>query len=128
ATPSMNLIVTGEEAAQSLGLAVDRFRKTTFVAASLMVGAVVSLTGLIGFVGLFVPHLMRLFLGQDHRSLLPGATLFGASLLILADWGSRDLLNLVGRTSQLPVGVITALIGGPLFFYLLKRSMGDKQP
>lgn len=123
---SMNLIVTGQESAQSLGLDVEAFRKKTFLAASLMVGAVVSLTGLIGFVGLFVPHLMRLVVGSDHRRLLPAAALFGATLLIVADWGSKNLLNFFGLNTELPIGVLTALIGGPLFFYLLKRAMGER--
>ena len=117
----MNLMATGDESAQYLGLDVNRFRKRTFFAASLMIGATVSLSGLIGFVGLFIPHMMRLILGSDHRLLLPASGLFGASFIVLADWLARTLLSGASYQTQLPVGVITALVGGPFFVYLIKR-------
>lgn len=119
----MNLMAAGEESAQYLGLDLYRFRARLFVAASLMVGATVSLAGLIGFVGLFVPHMMRLLLGSDHRLLLPASALFGASFLVLADWVARTALSGMAFQTQLPVGVLTALIGGPFFVYLLKRRV-----
>jgi len=118
----MNLIATGEESAQYLGLDVHKFRRRIFFAASLMIGATVSLSGLIGFVGLFVPHMMRLWLGSDHRLLLPASGLFGAAFLVLADTLARTAFSGGAYQTQLPVGVITALIGGPFFVYLLKRG------
>lgn len=118
----MNLIATGEESAQYLGLDVNKFRQRIFFAASLMIGATVSLSGLIGFVGLFVPHMMRLWLGSDHRFLLPASGLFGAFFLIMADWLARSAFSGASYQTQIPVGVITALIGGPFFVYLLKRG------
>ncbi|HKX11758.1 MAG TPA: iron ABC transporter permease [bacterium] len=117
----MNLMSMGDATAQYLGLDVEKFRRHLFFAASLMIGATVSLSGLIGFVGLFIPHMVRLKLGSDHRLLLPAAALFGASFLVLADWGARSLLAGSSYQTQLPVGVITALVGGPFFVYLLKR-------
>jgi cobalamin transport system permease protein len=117
----MNLMAMGDQTAQYLGLNVERFRKQIFFAASLMIGATVSLSGLIGFVGLFIPHMMRLIFGSDHRLLLPASALFGASFLILADLVARTLLSGATYQTQLPVGVITALVGGPFFVYLLKR-------
>jgi len=117
----MNLMAMGDESASYLGLDVEKFRKIIFFAASLMIGATVSLSGLIGFVGLFIPHMVRLKLGSDHRLLLPAAALFGASFLILADLAGRSLLSGSHYQTQLPVGVITALVGGPFFVYLIKR-------
>jgi ABC-type Fe3+-siderophore transport system, permease component len=117
----MNLMALGEENAQYLGLNVERFRKVIFFSASLMIGATVSVSGLIGFVGLFIPHMMRLTLGSDHRLLLPASALFGASFLILADLLARTLVAGADYQTQLPVGVITALVGGPFFVYLVKR-------
>jgi len=117
----MNLIATGEESARYLGLDVEKFRKQIFFAASLMIGATVSLSGLIGFVGLFIPHMVRLTLGSDHRLLLPASALFGATFIVLADLMARTLLSGAAYQTQLPVGVITALVGGPFFVYLVKR-------
>ena len=105
------------EAAKQLGVEVERQRRILLVATSLMVGAAVSVAGLIGFVGLIIPHLLRLLLGPDHRLLVPSAALGGAAFLVLCDTVARTLLE--GR--ELPVGAITALAGGPLFLYLLRR-------
>jgi iron complex transport system permease protein len=121
-SPAMNLVSLGEETAQQLGLNVARMRKIIFFAASLIVGACVASAGLIGFVGLFVPHMARLRFGPDHRVLLPVAAWGGGAFLVLCDWLSKELLTQAGMGSQLPVGVITALIGGPYFFYLMRRS------
>jgi iron complex transport system permease protein len=117
----MNLLAMGDEAAEYLGVKVERLRKLIFFAASLMIGATVSLAGLIGFVGLFIPHMVRLILGSDHRLLLPASALFGGIFLVLADWLGRSLLAGEAYQTQLPVGVITALIGGPFFVFLVKR-------
>lgn len=117
----MNLMAMGDQSAQYLGLDVEKFRRQIFFAASLMIGATVSLSGLIGFVGLFIPHMVRLKLGADHRLLLPASALFGAAFLVLADLAARSLLAGANYQTQLPVGVLTALIGGPFFVYLVKK-------
>lgn len=117
----MNLISLGEEAASQLGLDIRRYRTLIFFAASLMVGATVAIAGLIGFVGLFVPHLMRLLLGADHRLLVPASAMGGAIFLIASDFLARTLFMHASLQTQLPVGVITALVGGPFFVYLMKR-------
>ncbi|MCK6557367.1 iron ABC transporter permease [Candidatus Binatia bacterium] len=115
---ALNLLALGEEGALHLGVDVHRARRSVFVAAALLVGAVVSVTGMIGFVGLIVPHVMRLLLGADHRLLMPASLLAGAIFLVWADTAARTVLGVV----ELPVGVITALCGGPFFVYLLKRE------
>jgi len=118
---ALNLITLGEESAALLGVDVERVRRRVFFAASLMIGATVSISGLIGFVGLAVPHMMRLLVGTDHRRVLPATLLGGASFLIFADWIARLAFSSQQFQTQLPVGVITALVGAPFFFYLLKR-------
>lgn len=115
----LNLMALGEEAASELGVEVERVKKISFVFASLITGAVVSVSGLIGFVGLVVPHLVRMIWGPDHRFLLPASALGGAILLVCADTVARTVL----APSEIPVGVITALGGAPFFIYLL-RSKG----
>ncbi len=117
----MNLMALGDSSAQYLGLDVEKFRRHIFFAASLMIGATVSLSGLIGFVGLFIPHMVRLWLGSDHRLLLPASALFGAAFLVLADLAARTVLSGSDYQTQIPVGVLTALIGGPFFVYLVKK-------
>jgi iron complex transport system permease protein len=111
----LNLITTGEEIALQLGVDVEKAKKTCLVLVSLMIGLVVSFSGLIGFVGLIVPHLARMAFGSDHRLLLPVASLGGATFLIAADTLARLLIS----PSELPVGVITAFMGAPFFLYLL---------
>jgi iron complex transport system permease protein len=111
----LNLITTGEEIALQLGVDVEKAKKTCLVLVSLVVGLVVSFSGLIGFVGLIVPHLARMAFGSDHRLLLPVASLGGATFLIAADTLARLLIS----PSELPVGVITAFMGAPFFLYLL---------
>jgi len=115
----LNLLATGEESALQLGVEVERARRSIFVAASLLVGAAVSVSGMVGFVGLIVPHLLRLLLGPDHRLLLPASFLGGAAFLVWADALARTAL----APSELPVGVVTALVGGPFFLFLLRRSL-----
>lgn len=114
---NLNLLALGEESARHLGVAVERDLRILLVATSLMVGAAVSAAGLVGFVGLIVPHLMRLVLGPDHRLLVPSAALAGAGFLLVCDTAARS----VGMGRELPVGAITALVGGPLFLVLLRR-------
>ena len=111
----LNLLSLGEESAQSLGVAPERAKRLIFIATALLTGAVVSLSGMIGFIGMMVPHALRLVMGPDHRRLLPAAAIVGAAFLILADLVARAALS----PTELPVGVITALLGGPFFLYLL---------
>ncbi|WP_066902424.1 iron ABC transporter permease [Mycolicibacterium houstonense] len=117
-TRSLNLLYTGEEAAASLGLEVHRFRAAMFVVVALMVGAMVAVSGTIGFVGLIMPHVVRLLVGADHRRALPAAALLGAAFLVLCDIVART----VAAPEELPVGILTALIGGPFFLWLMRRK------
>jgi iron complex transport system permease protein len=117
----MDLMSTGDETAFHLGVDIDRFRKIIFVASSLMIGAVVSVTGLIGFVGLFIPHILRMIVGSDHRILIPASGLAGAAFLVAADTVARSAFAGGDYQMQLPVGVITALVGGPFFVVILKN-------
>jgi iron complex transport system permease protein len=116
----MNVLSLGEEAALQLGVEVERTRRIIFFASSLLVGAVVSVSGMIGFVGLIVPHVLRLTLGPDHRLLLPASFLAGGMFLVWADTLARTLLG----ATEIPVGVVTALCGAPFFIYLLTRAAG----
>jgi len=114
---ALNLIAVSEETAGQLGVHVERTKTILLGAASLITGVAVSVSGIIGFAGLIVPHLMRMLLGSDHRLLLPASVLFGGGFLIVADTLARTIL----APSELPVGVITALCGAPYFIYLLRR-------
>jgi len=114
----LDCLTLGDARAAELGVDVARARRHVFVAAALLVGAVVSVSGMIGFVGLVVPHLVRLVLGADHRLLLPACYLAGAIFLVWADTLARTLLG----ATEIPVGVVTALCGAPLFAYLLRRE------
>ncbi len=114
---TFNLLSLGEESAHHLGANVERVKFTAFIAASLVTGAVVSVSGLIGFVGLMVPHITRLMLGPDHRLVLPASVFVGAMFLMICDTAARTLI----APSEIPVGVITAILGGPFFIWLLRR-------
>jgi iron complex transport system permease protein len=113
----LNLITAGEEPALQLGVDVEKAKVICFIVVSLIVGILVSFTGLIGFVGLIVPHLFRMVFGSDHRLLIPASALGGAAFLILADTLARTIIS----PSELPVGVITAFLGAPFFIYLLRK-------
>lgn len=113
----LNAFVLGESEAGHLGFDTDRIKRQVVVCAALAVGAAVAVSGVIGFIGLVVPHLVRLSLGPDHRYLLPGSMLLGAGLLLAADLLARTLV----APAELPIGIITALIGGPFFLWLLLR-------
>lgn len=117
AARTLNALLLGEAEAGHLGIAVQRMQPLIVTLAALAVGAAVAVSGIIGFVGLVVPHLLRLALGPDHRLLLPGAALLGGSLLLLADLLARTLVT----PAELPIGILTALIGGPFFLALLLR-------
>jgi len=114
----MNLLSLGDDAASELGVDVDRLRRAIFLWTSIMIGAAVSVSGIISFVGLIVPHMIRLALGPDHRLLLPAAFIGGAAFMIAADLLARTII----APAELPVGAITALCGGPFFVYLLRRG------
>ncbi len=116
----LNLLSVGEESAATLGVDVERTRLELIVVVSMIVGATVSLAGLVGFVGLVVPHMLRLVIGPDHRLLILASALGGASFLVGCDLLSRLAFLSVG--TELPVGVVTAMIGAPLFLVLLRRS------
>jgi iron complex transport system permease protein len=115
---AMNLLTMGKETAQAIGVNVQVVNIVLLVVTSLMISAAVSHCGLIGFVGLVMPHLLRLILGPDHRILVPACILGGGGYMVLCDLLARSL----PRQGEMPVGVITAMIGAPLFVYLLKRS------
>ena len=113
----LNAMLLGEETASHLGVNTERVKKILLVGASLLVAAAVSTSGIIGFVGLVVPHFVRLVAGPDHRFLIPASALLGGILLIATD----TLARIIIAPSELPVGIITALIGAPMFIYLLKK-------
>ncbi|MEW6034796.1 MAG: iron chelate uptake ABC transporter family permease subunit [Chloroflexota bacterium] len=117
----LNAFALGEEGAAYLGLNVERDKVLILSSGSLLTACAVSLSGLIGFVGLVVPHAVRLVLGPDHRLLLPVSGVVGAAFLVLADLAARTVL----APTELPVGVLTALIGAPFFIYLLRRTRGQ---
>ncbi|HWK10433.1 MAG TPA: iron ABC transporter permease [Vicinamibacterales bacterium] len=114
----LNLLALGPDSAESRGLNVAAAQRTAFLSASLATGAAVSIGGPIGFVGIVIPHLVRLLVGPDHRLVLPAAALFGAAFLVGCDLVARTLIAPI----ELPVGIITALIGGPFFLWLLIRN------
>ena len=116
----LNFLTLADEEAASLGVDVRRTRAWVFFAASAATGAAVALAGMIGFVGLIVPHLVRRVVGPDHRLLIPASALFGAAFLVVADALARLLFLPLG--TEPPVGAVTAFLGGPFFLWLLRRS------
>lgn len=114
----LNIMLLGDERAGELGVDVERFKRVILAAASLLVSAAVSVSGLIGFVGLMTPHAARIVLGPDHRLLLPASVVSGAIVMVVADLVARVVLAPV----ELPVGIVTALAGGPVFVWLLVRA------
>jgi iron complex transport system permease protein len=117
----LNLLLLGEGPAAHLGVDVEHEKLVLTALATLATSAAVAISGTIGFVGLVVPHVLRLAIGPDHRLLLPASALFGASLLALADLGAR-------LAGGIPVGIVTALIGAPFFLWLLRRSRTSLVP
>jgi iron complex transport system permease protein len=115
----LNVLSLGDSAAEHLGVSVRGVERRTYLASSLVVGAIVSTTGMIGFVGLLVPHALRRMLGPDARLLMPAAIGYGGAVLVLCDLASRALFRAL--YTEPPVGAITALIGGTLFLMLLRR-------
>lgn len=117
---SLNVLAAGETQAALLGESPRQRNAELYIAASILTALAVSIAGTVGFVGLIVPHLLRLVVGSDHRRLLPAAAMFGGTFLVLADTLARTVIS----PRQLPVGVLTALIGVPLFLLLLRRAGG----
>lgn len=113
----LNALVLGEEEATHLGIEVERTKKILFILASLLTGVAVSASGVIGFVGLMIPHLIRGVIDADHRFLLPASAIFGASFLVGADLIARTIIS----PRELPVGVITGIIGGIVFIYIIRK-------
>ena len=124
-SPHLQLMSLGEDSAARLGVSVDKILFIALAATSLATGAVVSQTGMIGFIGLIVPHALRLIVGPDPRLLLPLSALIGGVSLVLVDALTRALFQLF--YSEVPVGAVCALIGAPVFIYLLRRSMREQQ-
>ncbi len=114
----LNLMALGEERAAQLGLDVERFKRLMLATGALLAGAAVSVSGLIGFVGLMTPHMLRLGIGSDHRRLVPASAIAGAAFMILADLAARTIV----RPIEVPVGAVTAILGGPFLLYLLRRE------
>jgi iron complex transport system permease protein len=121
---SLNLLALGELRAESLGVNTGLIRLGLFFVAGILTAAAVTLAGAIGFVGLVVPHMVRLWGGSDHRLVVPASVLLGGTLLVLAELLARTIL----APSQLPVGVITAFLGVPVFLYLLRRGGAGGRP
>ena len=119
---ALNLLLLGEESAGALGVNVRRTQKVLVLIASLMAGVTIAVSGTIGFVGLMVPHFTRLLIGADHKKVLPVAALGGGILVVWVDVAARTVI----APEELPVGILTAIIGGPLFIFLLKRKTREK--
>lgn len=114
----LNIMLLGEEPAQHLGIEVESLKRIMLIIASLITGVAVSVSGIIGFVGLIIPHIVRILVGPDHRILIPASTLTGAIFLVWADTLARTII----APTEIPVGIITALFGAPFFIYLLRRK------
>jgi iron complex transport system permease protein len=116
----LNALALGEATAGHLGIPVQRLKYTAIIGVSAAVGAAVAVSGGIGFVGIVVPHLLRLVIGPDNRYLLPASALLGGSLLLLADAVARTIV----APAELPIGIVTALAGAPFFLWILLRKRG----
>jgi iron complex transport system permease protein len=114
---NLNVMLLGEDQAHCMGVNVENVKKQTLLFSSLVTAAAVSVSGVIGFVGLIIPHIMRIIVGPDHRILLPASTLMGAVFLVFSD----TLVKGIGTENPMPVGVITAFCGVPFFIYLLRK-------
>lgn len=114
----LNIMLTGESTATHLGIDVENVKRIILIFSTLITAAAVSVSGIIGFVGLIIPHIMRIIVGPDHRILLPSSCITGAIFLILADTMTRNIIE----PTEIPVGIVTALVGAPFFLYLLRRK------
>ncbi|MZR32270.1 iron chelate uptake ABC transporter family permease subunit [Sneathiella sp. DP05] len=118
----LNVLLLGENEAQYLGVDVERLKRTIVICTALSVGAAISVSGIIGFIGLVVPHLVRLTLGPDHRLLIPASAFLGAIMLLLADTVARTIVV----PAEMPVGILTSMIGGPFFLWLLIKQYSGR--
>ncbi len=114
---NLNAILLGEEHAMSVGIDVEKFKRRIIVSSALLTSSAVAVSGVIGFVGLIIPHMMRIISGADHRILLPASLLFGSAFMPFVDVIARNVIE-----GELPVGIITAMLGAPFFLYLLRRG------
>ena len=117
----LNILTLGDEVAQGLGIHVERSRFRFIILASLLAGSAVSVVGLLGFVGLIVPHIARILIGSNYKSLIPGTLLIGGSMLMIFDTLSRTLFS----PTEIPVGIIMSILGAPFFLYLLRKRSGS---
>jgi iron complex transport system permease protein len=123
----LNALALGDDEAASLGVDVSRSRTIAYLLGSFLVGLSVAFCGAIGFIGLVVPHILRRIVGPDHRALLPASAFGGAIFLIICDTLARSLMTAVDATaSELPVGAVTALVGAPIFIYLLRKREAEQ--
>jgi len=113
----LNIILLGEDTASNLGVNVERVKKILLITSTVITAAVVSISGIIGFIGLIIPHIARMVVGPDNKSLIPTSFVFGAILLIICDTIARSILS-----QEIPVGLITSILGGPFFVYLLRNK------
>ena len=118
----INILMLGDEIASSLGLNIERVRMILIIISSLLAASAVSVVGMLGFVGLVVPHITRLIIGSDYRYLFPASALFGASLMMICDTIARTIVEPI----ELPVGIIMAIIGAPFFLYLLRGGLKNR--
>jgi iron complex transport system permease protein len=116
--PRLDLLALGESAARHLGVNVERLRRSVIVVVAVLATASVAFTGIVLFVGLVVPHVVRMLVGPAHRVLVPLSAILGAAVLLAADLGARTLIT----NADLPLGMLTSLVGGPFFFFLLRRT------
>jgi iron complex transport system permease protein len=119
---NLNIALLGEEDARCLGVDSDRLKRTVILCTAVSVGGAVALSGLIGFLGLVVPHLIRLLIGSDHRILIPASAFLGAILLVFADTLARTIV----APAEMPVGILTSMIGGPFFLWLLIKQFSNR--
>lgn len=113
----LNVFLLGDDTANNLGIDAEKVKRRLLIVSSLVTALAVSVSGIIGFVGLIIPHITRLIFGPDHRTLIPMSFIFGAALMVICDTLARSLIS-----RELPVGIITAILGGPFFVYLLKKN------
>jgi iron complex transport system permease protein len=116
----MDILLLGDESAKNLGVEADRVKKIILVTASVITAASVSVSGIIGFVGLIVPHIVRMFIGPKHIKLLPLSFVTGGGLMVVCDTIARSII-----AQEIPVGIITAILGGPFFIYILKKKKAE---
>jgi iron complex transport system permease protein len=115
----LNAMLLGEEEAVYLGVDVKKFRRKILIVNTLMVAIITSFIGIIGFIGLIVPHIVRQLVGSDHKKLLPASVIIGATILLLSDLVARLLL----APAEIPIGIITSMVGAPVFIILLKKQL-----